>query len=120
MPKALVAEAKRLDFPLFEVPYEMPFIAITEKAFTRLVNEQYALLQRGIAVQRRLEQLVLDDRALDELTRSLSAAIGGSVVLLDGRGEVAASANFRRPIPAPALDAIRAEGARRNSSGAAT
>ena len=31
-------------FPLFEVPYEMPFIAITEKAFARLVNEQYDVL----------------------------------------------------------------------------
>jgi purine catabolism regulatory family protein/PucR-like helix-turn-helix protein/diguanylate cyclase with GGDEF domain len=119
VPAAIVDEAQRLDFPLFEVPYEMPFIAITEKAFTRLVNEQYALLQRGITVQRRLEQLVLDERGLDELTRSLSAAIGGSVVLLDGRGEVAASANFRRPIPPPVLASIRAEVANRNSSGRA-
>jgi purine catabolism regulator len=117
IPESIVAEAMRLEFPLFEVPFEMPFIAITETAFTRLVNEQYALLQRGIAVQRRLEQLLLDERGLDELTRSLSAAIGGSVVMLDGRGHVAASANFRRPIPASALDAIRAEVARRNESG---
>jgi purine catabolism regulator len=62
MPKALVEEAKRRDFPLFEVPYSTPFIAITEKAFARLVNEQYEVLQRGIAVQRRLERLVLDER----------------------------------------------------------
>src|SRR3954447_13183368 len=94
----------------------MPFIAITEKAFTRLVNEQYELLQRGIAVQRRLEQLVLDERGLDELTRALSAAIGGSVVMLDGRGEVAATANFRRPVPAEALEAIRVEVSRRTAS----
>jgi purine catabolism regulator len=119
VPPPIVEEAERLDFPLFEVPYEMPFIAITEKAFTRLVNEQYALLQRGIAVQRRLEQLVLDERGLDELTRSLSAAIGGSVLLLDGRGEIAASANFRRPIPPPLLDSIRAEVGNRNASGRA-
>jgi len=33
MPKALVEEAKKRDFPLFEVPYSTPFIAITEKAF---------------------------------------------------------------------------------------
>jgi purine catabolism regulator len=117
IPESIVEEANRLEFPLFEVPFEMPFIAITEMAFTRLVNDQYALLQRGIAVHRRLEQLVLDERGLDELTRSLSAAIGGSVVMLDGRGDVAASANFRRPVPASALDAIRAEVARRNESG---
>jgi PucR family transcriptional regulator, purine catabolism regulatory protein len=117
VPKAILEEAERLDFPLFAVPFEMPFIAITEKAFTRLVNEQYELLQRGIAVQRRLEQLVLDERGLDELTRSLAAAIGGSVVMLDGRGEVAASANFRRPFPEAALETIREEVARRNATG---
>lgn len=116
VPPAIVEEAERLDFPLFEVPFEMPFIAITEKAFTHLVNEQYALLQRSIAVQRRLEQLVLDERGLDELTRALSAAIGGSVVMLDGRGEIVSAANFRRPIAEPALDQIREEVARRNES----
>ncbi len=47
IPPAIRDEAEQLDFPLFEVPYEMPFIAITEKAFTHLVNEQYEILQRG-------------------------------------------------------------------------
>ena len=68
-----------LGFPLFEVPYELPFIAITEKAFTRLVNEQYEVLQRGIAIHKRLERLVLEERGLDELVRALSATIGGAV-----------------------------------------
>src|SRR6266516_3021755 len=85
-PEPIVEEAARLDFPLFEVPYEMPFIAITEKAFGRLVNEQYALLQRSIAFQGRLEQLVLDERGLAEVMRALSAAIGGTVLMIDGRG----------------------------------
>ena len=40
MPKALVEEAVKREFPLFEVPYSTPFIAITEKAFAKLVNEQ--------------------------------------------------------------------------------
>jgi purine catabolism regulator len=50
----------------------------------------------------------------------VAAAIGGSVVMLDGRGEVASSANFRRPIPASALEAVRIEVARRNQAGSAT
>ena len=78
-----MVEADRQGFALFEVPYEMPFIAITEKAFGRLVNEQYEVLQRGIAVHRRLEQLVLEQRGLGEVPKALSAAIGGAVVLLD-------------------------------------
>src|SRR4051812_2271939 len=31
LPKALADEADKLAFPVFEVPYELPFIAITEK-----------------------------------------------------------------------------------------
>src|SRR5215208_6660475 len=57
LPAALVREAEKLGFPVFEVPYELPFIALTEKAFTRLVNEQYEVLQRGIAIHKRLERL---------------------------------------------------------------
>src|SRR6186997_1893041 len=69
-PEALRSAAAAHGFPLFEVPYELPFIAITEKAFSRLVNEQYEVLQRGIAIHKRLEQLVLDERGLDEVART--------------------------------------------------
>ena len=76
LPEALVDAADKLDFPLFEVPYSTPFIAITEKAFARLVNEQYEVLQRGIAVQRRLERLVLQERGLEEIAATICSAIG--------------------------------------------
>jgi hypothetical protein len=66
-PKALLEAARERDFPLFEVPYELPFIALTEHAFTRLVNEQYALLQRSIAAQERLQRIVLSERGLDAI-----------------------------------------------------
>jgi PucR family transcriptional regulator, purine catabolism regulatory protein len=117
LPPAIVEEAERHGFPLFEVPYEMPFIAITEKAFARLVNEQYAVLQRGIAVHRRLEQLVLEQRGLGEVARALSAAIGGTIVMLGWQGEDLAAANFRREVSPQALAAIRAEAENQNASG---
>src|SRR5918995_5970440 len=95
LPRALVSEAEQLDFPLFEVPYEMPFIAITEKAFTRLVNEQYDVLQRGIAIHKRLERIVLEERGLDEVVRALAAATGSAVSVLSARGETIAAKLFR-------------------------
>jgi Purine catabolism regulatory protein-like family/PucR C-terminal helix-turn-helix domain/GGDEF-like domain len=49
LPTALADEARRRDFPLFEVPYELPFIAITERAFAQLLDERYEMLQRGMA-----------------------------------------------------------------------
>ena len=49
VPVALVNAARKLDFPVFEVPYELPFIAITERVFAQLVDERYELLQRSMA-----------------------------------------------------------------------
>jgi PucR family transcriptional regulator, purine catabolism regulatory protein len=115
LPEALVDEAGKLDFPVFEVPYELPFIALTEKAFTRLVNEQYEVLQRGIAIHKRLERLVLEERGLDEVVRALAATIGGAVWVMSARGETIASKQFRRELPEEALAHVREEVARRLS-----
>ena len=93
LPPALVEEAGKLGFPLFEVPYELPFIAITEKAFARLVNEQYETLQRGTAIHKRLERIVLEERGLEEVVRALAGAIGGMALVLDGHEELLAESD---------------------------
>ncbi len=49
LPQALADEARKRDFPLFEVPYELPFIAITERVFAQLLDERYEMLQRSMA-----------------------------------------------------------------------
>jgi PucR family transcriptional regulator, purine catabolism regulatory protein len=112
-PSALTDEADRLDFPVFEVPYDVPFIAITEKAFTRLVNEQYEMLQRGIAHHRRLERLLLEEKGLDEIVRALSGTIGGAVIVTDPRGAPLSTRIFRRELPEGALEGIAKQVAER-------
>ncbi len=107
VPEPLLTEARALGLPLFEIPYELPFIAITEKSFGRLVNEQYEVLQRGIAIHKRLERLVIEERGLDEVVAAVSAAIGGAVMVLDARGETLAEKTFRRPIGEAAVAAVR-------------
>jgi purine catabolism regulator len=114
LPPGLLEEAEELGFPVFEVPYELPFIALTEKAFTRLVNEQYEVLQRGIAIHKRLERLVLEESGLDEVVRALAAATGGAVCVLSARGETISSKAFRRPVPEAALELVREEVIRRS------
>jgi PucR family transcriptional regulator, purine catabolism regulatory protein len=49
LPAALISAARTRAFPLFEVPYELPFIAITERVFARLLDERYEMLQRSMA-----------------------------------------------------------------------
>ena len=113
IPEALLDEARGLGFPVFEVPYALPFIAITERAFTSLVNEQYEVLQRSLAIHRRLERLLLEERGLDELARAIAATIGGAVLVLDPRGEALASRAFQRELSPEALVWLSDEVARR-------
>jgi purine catabolism regulator len=49
VPAAILNAARKRDFPLFGVPYELPFIAVTERVFAQLLNERYELLQRNMA-----------------------------------------------------------------------
>ena len=106
VPKQLIEAAREAGLPVFEVPYELPFIAITEKAFTALVNQQYESLQRTISIHRRLERLLLEERGLDELVRAISATVGAAVVVLDPRGQLLASRAFQRPLGDDALAAV--------------
>ena len=116
LPKAVVKEASAWGLPLFEVPYKMPFIQITEVAANHLVNEQYDVLSRGIAVNERLERLVLEGGGLDEIAREIAAAVGGSSVVLDARGEPLAHGGRR--LGAEISEAIRNEVQSRGSAAA--
>ena len=109
VPEALLEVAAEREFPVFEVPYEVPFIAITEAAFTQLVNEQYAVLRRALGAQERLERIVLSERGLEALVSALATLIGAAVVVFDSRGEPLEQHAFRRPIDPEVLEALRGE-----------
>ena len=109
VPDVLVAAAQERSFPLFEVPYATPFIAVTEKAFSRLVNEQYAVLQRSIAAQERLQRIVLSERGLDAIAGALATLVGGAALVFDGRGAPLARRTFRRELAPDAAEALAVE-----------
>src|SRR6516164_8270908 len=109
VPAPILEAAGERQFPVFEVPYEVPFIAITEPAFTRLVNEQYAVLRRAIAAHERLERIVLSERGLEALAGTLSTLIGATVLVFDARGEPLAQRAFRRAVEPDAIAALHLE-----------
>src|SRR2546423_4067157 len=98
VPAALLDAARARGFPVFAVPYELPFIAVTERACTQLVNEQYAVLRRSIAALERLQRIVLSEDGLDAIAGALSTLIGGAALVFDGRGEPLARRTFRREL----------------------
>jgi purine catabolism regulator len=115
VPEALVEAACEREFPVFEVPYELPFIAITELAFSKLVNEQYAVLRRALSAQERLERVVLSERGLEALAGTLATLVGASVLVFDVRGELLVQHAFRRRLGSEELGVLR-EGVRERIS----
>ncbi len=109
VPGPLVQAAAAREFPVFEVPYELPFIAITEAAFTQLVNEQYAVLRRALAAQERLERIVLSERGLETLTAALATLLGAAVLVFDSRGEPIMQRAFRRTIDRESVATLKTE-----------
>src|ERR1700722_9873140 len=109
VPPALVQAAAERDFPVFEVPYDVPFIALTEAAFTQLVNEQYAVLRRALAAHERLERVLPSERGLDALASTLSTQIGAAVLVFDARGKPLVSKEFRRALEPDATARLQSE-----------
>ena len=109
VPAALVQAADERAFPVFEVPYEVPFIAVTEAAFTQLVNEQYAVLRRALAAHERLERVVLSERGLEALAGTLATLIGAAVLVFDARGDPLVQRAFRRTLEPDEVAALQTE-----------
>jgi purine catabolism regulator len=110
LPPALLEAAGEHELPVFAVPYEVPFIAITERAFSHLVSEQYAVLRRSTAIQERLERLVLEERGLDDVMRMVAEAIDGSATVLGAHGETIASSGTLEAATWEALSAASIAG----------
>jgi PucR family transcriptional regulator, purine catabolism regulatory protein len=116
VPAALLDAARERDFPVFEIPYETPFIAVTEAAFTQLVNEQYAVLRRALSAHERLERVVLAEQGLEAVAGALATLIGAAVLVCDARGETLAVHAFRRVLEPGTVAALRRELAARRGS----
>ena len=86
IPRALATAAEQAGFPLFEVPYPVPFIAITEAVFTRLLAEQYEMLQRAVEAEHVLTRAVMEGEGVEGIAASLARVTGGWALLLDLHG----------------------------------
>ena len=65
-------------FPIFEVPYEVPFIAISKAVFSHLASEQLELVTQALEVHERLAQAVTHGRGAEEPARPSWRAISAA------------------------------------------
>lgn len=87
VPEAMLAAAADRGFPLLTVPFEMPFLAITERAATHLVNESYATLQRAMAAVEELHGIALAGGGTDGIVRALATQLAAPVRLAPAGAE---------------------------------
>ncbi|MBN8866444.1 MAG: PucR family transcriptional regulator ligand-binding domain-containing protein [Solirubrobacterales bacterium] len=88
VPPAMIETAGELDFPLFQVPYSVPFIAISEKASVGLINDQFKILERGSKVQGQLELQLIEGAGLKTIVTSIADSVSGRVFVFDRAGRV--------------------------------
>ncbi|MFN8114279.1 MAG: PucR family transcriptional regulator ligand-binding domain-containing protein [Solirubrobacterales bacterium] len=117
LPAAMAEEAEAKGLPLFELPFELPFIAVTRWASTRLINEGYQALERSVEVHALLEGLVLAERGLPEVMRAIADSVSGASMLLDDRGVELARHPQERGFSQQAASDIRVEVNERSEAG---
>ena len=98
-PAGLVDEAQRLSFPVVNVPYKVPFVAITKAAVTHLANEQLEQLERALGVHERLAEAVLEGRGVEALLAVVCNHLDCSLALVDENGRVVAERHGHRRLP---------------------
>lgn len=101
IPPTLLEAADRLGFPLVEVPYETPFVAVNEVAMSRILQAGYRELERTVRVHETLLELVLEDAGLDALVERVAERTGVAVLVVDDRhGTVLAESASARALDA--------------------
>ncbi|NKX52264.1 PucR family transcriptional regulator, partial [Arthrobacter deserti] len=81
VPAAFLAEAEVLDLPVFEVPYETPFVAISRMVADAISVDHYGKHERLLRDHQALAGSLLGGGGLPALLRSLAAMVGTDVAL---------------------------------------
>ncbi|MGQ0602829.1 MAG: PucR family transcriptional regulator [Anaerolineales bacterium] len=80
-PDAIRRAADEHHFPLIVVPPEVQFINITERLYTEIVSEQFALKERADDIHNRLTRLVLEGGDLTAVAQTLTHILERSVLI---------------------------------------
>ncbi|MEA2498789.1 MAG: hypothetical protein QOH26_1194 [Actinomycetota bacterium] len=100
IPAPIARAAEREGFPVLEVPYPVPFIAIAEAVSSRLAEDRVRDAQMSVEVHERLAALVSEGAGPADVLEEMSELAGGWAILFDLRGEVRAqAASSSAPLP---------------------
>jgi PucR family transcriptional regulator, purine catabolism regulatory protein len=82
--------ADRASLPLIEIPFDVPFVSVTEELHRAIVAEPYRIIERSEQIHHALMRAASREATLDDLARTLSPLIGRSVTFEDPGGKLLA------------------------------
>lgn len=88
VPEPIREASDRLAFPVLEVPYDVPFIMLTEFVSSHLAEERYQTTQSAYRAQQQLTQAALSEAALGDLVTKLAELTGGWAAVTTPSGEM--------------------------------
>jgi PucR family transcriptional regulator, purine catabolism regulatory protein len=83
LPPEMVAEADRLNVPLFTVGPDVQLIDLMTPLLERIINAEHWRLKRSIEIHRRFTELVLDGKGVKEICATLAELLESAVVIED-------------------------------------
>ncbi|MDB4865877.1 MAG: hypothetical protein JWR03_210 [Cohnella sp.] len=90
MPGAACRAAEENNFPLLEIPWDIPFSSITEEVHRCILSTQRELLERSESIHRELMKAVLEAENLQDLSDTLSSLIDRDVAIEHPEGGILA------------------------------
>lgn len=91
VPKALLDEAERLDFPVFHIPYETPYREIVGFVNRSLLSADFHALQRSLSMQSYLMDAFREKQPVQALVDRLGKILNSTVLLFGPDGTLEAS-----------------------------
>lgn len=86
-----LAQADQAGLPLLEVPWAIPFGAITHDVNTSILREQYAVIEQAATIHKELTKAALTATSLQDLADTLGRLIDRDITFEDPDGTVMAS-----------------------------
>lgn len=108
VPEAMLAEADELSLPLFTVPLEVPFIAVTRRVARAVFDEHFATLRDAVDLHRKVLATVISGAGLEAVLETTAAHMPDvGLLVFDFAGTLlAAHGSSASPPPADIWDAV--------------
>jgi purine catabolism regulator len=93
IPKEMITLANKLDFPIVTLPWEIPFVEVTQAIHEYILHQQFDHIGKSLHIHEVLSRLVLEGKSLDDIVESLANLLNRSVTIEDPSLRVLAHAS---------------------------